>query len=149
VTRTVAMIIDIAAVALGAVVVYLGWLGIRFLIRPRRFDLGQINLRSVIVIAWVLALVMLTAGWDSRGRTVGGRVLGLRVTRIGGGDLGFVRALFRAVLYMVFPIGLFWCAFSTRQASIQDLIVRTEVRYDWRARADDPIPGPSSVATTS
>jgi uncharacterized RDD family membrane protein YckC len=149
VSRTLAMIVDIGVVAAGTAGIYLGWLGLRFLARPRSFDLGQIHLAHVVWIGWLLALVLLTAGWDTKGRTMGGRVMGLRVTRIGGGDLGFWRSFFRAVLCMLFPILLFWCAISRRQASVQDLIVRTEVRYDWRARADDPLPGPSSDAPTS
>jgi hypothetical protein len=41
------------------------------------------------------------------------------------------RAFVRAVLCALFPIGLFWSAVSTRNESVQDLLVRTTVVYDW------------------
>jgi hypothetical protein len=33
----------------------------------------------------------------------------------------------------VFPIGLLWCAVSTSRRSLQDIVVRTSVIYDWQA----------------
>jgi hypothetical protein len=42
------------------------------------------------------------------------------------------RSFVRAVLYAFFPIGLFWSAVSSRRESVQDLMVRTHVVYDWR-----------------
>ena len=41
------------------------------------------------------------------------------------------RSFVRASLCALFPIGLFWSAVSSRNESIQDLIVRTTVVYDW------------------
>ncbi len=35
---------------------------------------------------------------------------------------------------VLFPLGLFWSAISRRNASLQDLLVRTSVIYDWHER---------------
>jgi uncharacterized RDD family membrane protein YckC len=43
-------------------------------------------------------------------------------------------AFIRAFLSVLFPIGLFWSAVSSRSASVQDLLVRTKVVYDWLPR---------------
>ena len=40
----------------------------------------------------------------------------------------------RALLYVIFPAGLFWCAFSKGNLSLQDAILRTVVVYDWGRR---------------
>ena len=40
-------------------------------------------------------------------------------------------AFVRAFLCALFPIGLFWSAVSSRNESVQDLLVRTTVLYDW------------------
>ena len=79
----------------------------------------------------VLLVAYLTYGWGLNGRTFGKLVLGLRVVGNGGEDISFARGLGRAVLYVVFSIGLFWAVVSRRNASVQDLALRTAVVYDW------------------
>jgi uncharacterized RDD family membrane protein YckC len=81
------------------------------------------------VAGWILAVLYLAVSWASTGGTVGDRLMGLRVTGRGGRLLGVPRALLRAALYLVFPVGLFWIPFSRRRASLQDLAVATSVRY--------------------
>ena len=44
------------------------------------------------------------------------------------------RAVARAVLCLLFPIGLLWVVVSRRNASVQDLLVRSAVAYDWAYR---------------
>jgi hypothetical protein len=58
--------------------------------------------------------------------------MGLRVTGRRGERLPVLRALLRAGLCVSFPMGLLWSPFSRRRASLQDLLVRSEVRYDRR-----------------
>jgi uncharacterized RDD family membrane protein YckC len=41
------------------------------------------------------------------------------------------------VLYVLFPAGLLWILASRRNASLQDLIVRTAVVYDWAYQPAD------------
>ena len=58
-------------------------------------------------------------------------MLGLRVVSSRDVGLPLWRAFVRAVLCALFPIGLFWSAVSGRNESVQDLLVRTTVVYDW------------------
>jgi uncharacterized RDD family membrane protein YckC len=80
-------------------------------------------------------LVVLTAylavGWVSTGQTFGGRLLGLRVVDRHGRRLGPGLALARSVLCVLFPILLFWVVLSRENRSVQDILLRTSVVYDW------------------
>ena len=58
-------------------------------------------------------------------------MLGLRVVSSRDAGLPLWRAFVRAILCALFPIGLFWSAVSSRNESVQDLLVRTTVVYDW------------------
>jgi uncharacterized RDD family membrane protein YckC len=72
---------------------------------------------------------------------VGKQLAGLRVVDGGGRRLSLWRSLTRAVLYVLFPAGLLWVLASRRNASLQDLIVRTAVIYDWAYHpADEAYP---------
>jgi uncharacterized RDD family membrane protein YckC len=82
----------------------------------------------------VLLLAYLTYGWGLDGRTVGKLAVGLQVLDEDGSDLSFRRALARAMLVMVFPIGLLWAAVGGRSESVQDLVLRTVVVHDWGRR---------------
>lgn len=135
VTRTAAMIIDIAVLALATAAVYLTWVLVRFIARPARFHWEMLRPQYLIPLAMVVAVGVLTATWNLWGRTPGDRVMGLRVTSRSGARLGLARSFLRAVLYVVFPLGLFWCTFSRRRASVQDLIVGSRVIYYWVALA--------------
>ena len=64
------------------------------------------------------------------GRTVGKRLLGVRVVPRGGSAFGLV---VRGVC-IFFPMPLFWSAFSRENRSVADLIFRTSVIYDWRSK---------------
>ena len=87
--------------------------------------------------AGILAYVLYaTTAWSTVGRTYGCHVMGLRVVSRRGRRLHLLVALARAVLCVVFPIGLLWCAVSRTQRSVQDLPLRTTVIYDWNPRAD-------------
>lgn len=51
-------------------------------------------------------------------------------------------ALLRALLCTTVPIGLLWVAFSRENRSLQDLLLRTSVIYDWEPHAVlSPVPG--------
>ena len=78
-----------------------------------------------------VAVAYLTFSWAATGRSVGKQVAGLRVVERAGHRLSLWRSFTRAVLYVLFPAGLLWILASRRNASLQDLIVRTAVVYDW------------------
>jgi uncharacterized RDD family membrane protein YckC len=69
--------------------------------------------------------------WATYGRTVGNRVLGLRVVGRNGGRVNWFVALIRSVSCAIVPIGLVWCAISRENRSIQDILFRTSVIHDW------------------
>jgi uncharacterized RDD family membrane protein YckC len=88
-----------------------------------------------------IAVAYLALSWAATGRSVGKQVAGLRVVDRAGRRLSLWRSFCRAVLYVLFPAGLLWVLASRRNASVQDLIVRTAVVYDWAYHAaDEPIP---------
>ena len=68
------------------------------------------------------------------GRTYGAQVLGLRVVDRRGRRLVAAWAFLRAVLCVYVPLGLVWSAFSRENRSLQDLVLRTSVIYDWDVR---------------
>ena len=88
-----------------------------------------------------IAVAYLALSWAATGRSVGKQVAGLRVVDRAGHRLLLWRSFLRAVLYVLFPAGLLWVLASRRNASVQDLIVRTAVVYDWAYHAaDEPLP---------
>ena len=142
VTRVVANVVDAGVVVAVVVAGYAALNGVVFMFDPRGFrfietDAGQ------LVTAGILAYVLYaTAAWSTVGRTYGCHVMGLRVVSRRGRRLHLLIALARAVLCVVFPIGLLWCAVSRTQRSLQDLALRTAVIYDWSPRADLNDDGP-------
>jgi len=84
-----------------------------------------------------VAVAYLTFSWAATGRSVGKQVAGLRVVERTGHRLSLWRSFIRAVLYVLFPAGLLWILASRRNASLQDLIVRTAVLYDWAYQPAD------------
>jgi uncharacterized RDD family membrane protein YckC len=103
----------------------------------------------------VIAVVYLGLSWAATGRSVGKQLAGLRVVDRNGQRLSLRRSFARAVLYVLFPAGLLWVLASRRNASLQDLVVRTVVVYDWAYRpadeasstGDDPSPSPAPSST--
>jgi uncharacterized RDD family membrane protein YckC len=94
----------------------------------------------------VICVGYLTAGWATTGRTVGKQLVGLRVVSRSGRRLLFRQALPRAVLYVAFPAGLLWVLVSRSNASVQDLVVRSVVVYDWSYRPAGEPPGAARTA---
>jgi uncharacterized RDD family membrane protein YckC len=134
VSRFLADAIDFFVVVAAVIGVYLGYSTFRFLLRPRRFTWPEPSSLHLVALGWILLLVYLTVAWTNTGRTFGKRVLGLRAVTSRDDRIPFPRSLARAFLCALFPIGLFWCVISSQNESVQDLIVRTHVVYDWRPK---------------
>ena len=81
--------------------------------------------------AWIL-VVYLTVAWWLNGRTFGDHLMGLRVVNFRGDRLRLPGALARAAFCAAFPLGLFWVAVSRENRSVQDVVLRTSVIYDWQ-----------------
>jgi len=86
----------------------------------------------------LLAILYLTLGWSGTGRSIGKRMAGLRVRTSSGHHLKAGRALSRAVLYVVFPIGFLWVLLSRKNKSVWDIVLATSVIYDWGLRPHTP-----------
>src|SRR5262249_16986676 len=83
------------------------------------------------ILAGLLVLAYFGYGWGLNGRTLGKILLGLRAVGVDGGDLRAWRGFARAALFLLFLPGFLWILVSRRNASLQDLVVRTAVIYDW------------------
>lgn len=130
-TRLVANTVD--AVLVGVVLggLYLGWVAVIFLLNPRTFVWPEGNVLLSVAAGLAFATVYLWMGWWIFGRTYGCHVMGLRVTSRHRPKLGPLRALARAAFCVFFPIGLFWCVISRERRSVQDIVLRSSVVYDW------------------
>jgi uncharacterized RDD family membrane protein YckC len=133
VSRLSADAIDAVIVLAIHVVVILVVTAIKYLF-TRTFKLPNPPTLVTLATYWVIALIYLTSGWGTTGKTFGKQLVGVRVVRADGTRLGSGPAFVRALLYLVFPAGLLWTLFSRRNSSLQDLVVRSVVLYDWSYR---------------
>jgi uncharacterized RDD family membrane protein YckC len=136
VTRMVANGIDLVVIVLILGLIYGIYAGVLFLLHPRSFTLPSGLGWSMPVIGFVVVVPYLTISWLTTGRTYGDALLGLRVVNSDGRRLNYVVAVLRAVAYVIFPIGVFWVAVSSANRSVQDILLRTSVVYDWTPIAD-------------
>lgn len=135
VSRGLAAAID-TGIMLGAMGgIYLGATFLRLLVAPQDFHFPQTSALLSITVFLSLAIAYLTACWAVSGRTIGAVAMGLRVVSRNGNLVGWPRALLRAGLCVMFAAGLGWCAVDRRRRSVQDILLRTAVVYDW---APDP-----------
>lgn len=72
-----------------------------------------------------------TVGWATSGRTVGNLIMGLRVVNFQGRHPRWIGAAVRSAFCTVFPVGLLWVIPSGANRSVQDVVLRTSVIYDW------------------
>lgn len=131
VTRCAAAVIDLLVACVGVVVLYAAWAAVLFLLRPRTFHFPDPGQGWLLTALLCLLTAYLAFAWMTTGQTVGDRVLGLRVVDRHGRLPGVGLALVRAVLCVLFPILLLWVAVSRQNRSVQDLVLRTSVVYDW------------------
>ncbi len=134
VTRLIALVIDAVVVGATLVIGYATFAVVVFIINPRTFEFPETSLWLSLSAGFVVLVVYLTASWSISGRTYGCQVMALRVVNYEGRRLRPPRALIRALLCAVFPIGLLWCAASPTNRSLHDVLLRTEVIYDWQSR---------------
>lgn len=107
----------------------------RYLLVPTHtFGLIQLPNWLEVLGVYAIAVVYLDYGWATTGRSPGKQLFGLRVVDRRNPDSPPRRALLRVVLCVVFLPGILWVLVSRKNASLQDLIVRTAVIYSWPAR---------------
>jgi uncharacterized RDD family membrane protein YckC len=130
ITRMTAAILD-AVVLLVIVSCEYGMVaGLAFLVNPLTFGFPRPARWLTMGVALASTVGYLAVAWTISGRTCGAVLMGLRVVGPDG-RLGPIGALVRAVLCAVFPVGLLWCAVNARNRSLQDIVLRTSVVYDW------------------
>ena len=140
VTRALACAVDILVVALLASGTYLGWAFFKLLIDPKNFSWPETGIWLSMIGLMGLAVVYLTFFWATSGRTMGGTLMGVRVVGPRHRVMRFAGSLIRAFFCVVFPIGLFWALVDSRRRSLQDVVLRTKVIYDWSSKPPEPIP---------
>jgi uncharacterized RDD family membrane protein YckC len=138
VTRVLANTVDFGIVVGVVAAGYAGFAALRFLWNSRTFTFPAPGFGVLVIAGSVVMMLYLTAGWTVSGRTYGDHLLGLRVVGRRGRPLRPVGAFLRAILCVLFPIGLFWIALSRRNESVQDVLLRSSVVYDW---SRDPLGG--------
>jgi uncharacterized RDD family membrane protein YckC len=131
VSRLLANTVDFCIVVAAVVGLYLAVAALRFLWSSRTFTFPAPAFGVLLLVGAAVMVGYLTASWTAVGRTYGDHLLGLRVVAYSGRPLSLRRALARAVLCVLFPIGLFWVVFSRENRSVQDVLLRSSVLYDW------------------
>lgn len=132
VTRVAAMGVDMAVVIVLGSVVYLTVAGAKLVWSPTTFSWPDIPFWVTLIVEFTIAVLYLTGSWAMTGRSYGASLLGLRVLSRHGEIPGWALAFVRAVFCVFFPVGLFWVILSPQRRSVQDVVLRTVVVYDWR-----------------
>ena len=143
ITRTMAAVIDFATVLAALGGTWLALFGLGFMLNPTDFAPPTYDTWVVLVAGAFYCLVYLTVAWATTGRTVGDHLLGLRVVNFRGERVRFIGALLRAAFCITFSIGLFWAAVSRQNRSVQDVVLRTSVIYDWDVGPVPSAPAPA------
>ena len=133
-TRFLASAIDVSLVALLMMGI---WLSIELL--QLIFTPGvEVNApRAATLVLWGYAFTTLywMVAWATTGRSLGAWAMGVRVVNRKGERLHWPIALARSAFSVGFPFGLLWALVSRRNRSVQDVVLRTIVIYDWSLRA--------------
>lgn len=138
VSRLIANTVDAVVVAGILLAGYLGINGLLFFLDPRSFHFREPIPVLTLTSAFVVAGLYLGISWALVARTYGCHVMGLRVVGRQGHRLRVVVALLRGAFCVAFPIGLFWCVVNPRSRSVQDIVLRTSVVYDWMPQPPKP-----------
>ena len=133
-TRFLASVIDVALVT--ALMMAL-WLGIEILqlIFTPGIEVEPPRAATLVVWGYIFTTFYWTVAWATSGRSLGAWVMGVRVVNRKGARLRWPVSLARAAFSVGFPIGLGWAIISKRNRSVQDVVLRTIVIYDWSLRA--------------
>jgi len=136
VTRSAAAGIDLAMVIVICSLAYFGLVLAMLIWSPTSFTWPSVPLWVTFAFGWGVAVLYLTAGWATTGRSYGDYVMGLRVLTNRHRMLRWAHSFVRALFCVFFPIGLAWVIFSPMRRSLQDVVLRTTVVYDWHVVAE-------------
>jgi uncharacterized RDD family membrane protein YckC len=131
VSRSGAGLLDAILVCLATIAVLVGAAILRTVFAGSSFRFPRLDALEGTALVSVVFVAYLAFFWATTGRTPGKQVMGLRVVTSAGGRLGAPRALTRAVLCTLFPLGIAWVIVSGGNRAIHDVLLRTAVIYDW------------------
>lgn len=131
VSRFLADGVDLLVVIAIMALISTGIAAVTFLLDPRQFHWPEKLSWSILAIGFVIVVPYLALSWASTGRTYGKALLGLRVVDHRGRRPHMALAWLRAAFCVVVPIGLLWVAINRHNRSVQDVVLRTSVIYDW------------------
>jgi uncharacterized RDD family membrane protein YckC len=134
VTRLIANTVDALTISAVLLALHLGINALLFLVSPRDYEFVTASVLLSVTTALLAMVIYMTIAWSMTGRTYGDHVMGLRVVGRRGQRVWPPTALLRAAFCVGFPVGLLWCGVSPSRRSLQDLVLRTTVIYDWRPR---------------
>jgi uncharacterized RDD family membrane protein YckC len=134
VTRLIAGAVDAVVVVALLLVGYVAFNGLLFMVDPPGFQFTAASPLLSVASALLVLVVYLSVAWSTTGRSYGCHLMGLRVVSGRGRRLRPHIALLRAAFCSLFPIGLLLCAGGREHRSLQDLVLRTTVIYDWQPR---------------
>lgn len=110
----------------------------RDLFASRRIDIPTPPAWFSAIAVFAVLVVYLALGWGATGRTVGKQLMGLRVVREDTSPLTPGVAFARAVFCALFYPGLLFALVDRRNRSLQDVVCRTVVVYDWLPESSRP-----------
>jgi uncharacterized RDD family membrane protein YckC len=131
VSRCIAGGIDYLIVVSTTLGTWVGYVVLLFLVNPRDFMLPTWPFGVFVILGLALMTFYLTLSFATTGRTLGDRVMGLRVVGRKGTRMAWGTAALRGLFCAFFPVGLFWCAVSRQNRSVQDVVLRTSVIHAW------------------
>jgi uncharacterized RDD family membrane protein YckC len=134
VSRSSADLLDAILVCLATILLLVGAAILRTVFGGSRFGLPHLDALDGTAFVSIVFVAYLAFFWATTGRTPGKQAMGLRVVTSAGRPLGGARALGRAILCTLFPLGLAWVVVSPRNRAVHDVLLGTAVIYDWTPR---------------
>ena len=133
-TRFLASVIDVALIALLMMGIWLTIEILQLIFTPG-VEVEPPRAATLVLWGYAFATLYWTVAWATSGRSIGAWVMGVRVVSRKGERLSWPIALARAAFSVGFPFGILWALVSKRNRSVQDVVLRTIVIYDWSLRA--------------
>jgi uncharacterized RDD family membrane protein YckC len=149
VTRSFAVVVDAIVLVVSLFALWAAWGAALFIVHPTRFHFPSPSRPLYATVACLMAFFYFTAAWATSGRTYGAQLLGLRVVSSDRDRVHWGVSALRSALCIVFPAGLLWAAVSRENRSVQDILFRTVVIYDWMPQVAHGKPGPPEPEASS
>jgi len=136
ITRSVANGVDFVITVLAVAGCYVSLFVIDFVIYGKSFKIPTPSIAQLFLLWFWITFGYLTIAWATAGRSFGNALLGLRVVNWHGNRVHWLMAALRAAFCVSFVPGFFWAAISPSNRSVQDIVLRTSVIYDWTLRVN-------------